>query len=223
MALDTNPDYWREFTNLQHVKHSLIREYLNGWFPKLGFWSGRVVYLDTHAGRGGHDDGQSGSPIVALKTLLQHRYCSRILDNSEVRFIFIEHDPDNVQALRQHVSALGDLPGRVHVAVSSGDCFLQLERLLSNLATGHKKMEPAFIFVDPYGFTVPGELLSKLLSAGRVELFVNVIWRELDMALAQAQANPRSGRLTRLMSYSVTTDGEASIEVCPLTIEQIAR
>ena len=54
MVQDTNPSYWSEYTNLQHVKHALIREYLKGWFPKLGFWSGRIVYLDTHAGRGRH-------------------------------------------------------------------------------------------------------------------------------------------------------------------------
>lgn len=50
MAQDSNPSYWAEYTNLQHVKHALIQEYLKGWFPKLGFWSGRIVYLDTHAG-----------------------------------------------------------------------------------------------------------------------------------------------------------------------------
>ena len=46
-------------------------------------------------------------------------------------------------------------------------------------------MAPAFIFVDPYGFKVPGDLLGELLNAGRVELFLNVIWRELDMAIRQ--------------------------------------
>ena len=53
-------------------------------------------------------------------------------------------------------------------------------------------MAPAFVFVDPYGFKVPAQLLAGLLSAGRVELFVNVIWRELDMAIAQ-QPEPGSG------------------------------
>jgi hypothetical protein len=36
MAEDAHPEYWGDYTNLQHVKHELIREYLNGWFPKLG-------------------------------------------------------------------------------------------------------------------------------------------------------------------------------------------
>ena len=58
-------------------------------------------------------------------------------------------------------------------------------------------MAPAFIFVDPYGFKVPGALLAQLMAAGRVELFVNVIWRELDMAIQQRQP-PEHGLATTL-------------------------
>ena len=49
---DPNPAYWDDYTSFQQVKHDLIRCYLNGWYPKLGFWAGRVLYVDTHAGRG---------------------------------------------------------------------------------------------------------------------------------------------------------------------------
>jgi three-Cys-motif partner protein len=48
-----------------------------------------------------------------------------------------------------------------------------------------KNMAPAFVFVDPYGFKVPAKVLADLMGAGRVELFINVIWRELDMAVQQ--------------------------------------
>ena len=126
MAQDTNPQYWREYTNLQHVKHQLIREYLNGWFPKLGFWSGRIVYLDTHAGRGKHETGERGSPVIAIETLLAHSFRDRILEKSEVHFFLIEHDPENVEAFRKEVEILGKLPERVHVRISCDDCFSKL-------------------------------------------------------------------------------------------------
>jgi hypothetical protein len=48
-------------------------------------------------------------------------------------------------------------------------------------------LAPAFIFVDPYGFKVPGEILRELMQFPRVELFLNVMWRELDMEICQAQ------------------------------------
>jgi hypothetical protein len=49
-------------------------------------------------------------------------------------------------------------------------------------------MAPAFLFVDPYGFKIPGPLLRDLMKAGRVELFINVMWRELDMLIQQRPA-----------------------------------
>ena len=36
---DPNPAYWEQYGPFQHVKHELIRCYLNGWFPKLGTWA----------------------------------------------------------------------------------------------------------------------------------------------------------------------------------------
>jgi hypothetical protein len=49
---DPNPAYWEQYGPFQQVKHELIRCYLNGWYPKLGTWARRVLYVDTHAGRG---------------------------------------------------------------------------------------------------------------------------------------------------------------------------
>lgn len=85
-GVDPNPDYWDSYTNLQRVKHDLIRRYLGGWFAKLGSWSGRVLYVDTHAGRGRHMGGELGSPLVALKTLLTHSHRARLLGSCE--FVF---------------------------------------------------------------------------------------------------------------------------------------
>lgn len=41
---DPNPGYWEEYGPFQRIKHDLVRCYLNGWFPKLGAWAGRVLY-----------------------------------------------------------------------------------------------------------------------------------------------------------------------------------
>ena len=85
---DPAPDYWKEYNNLQRIKHEIIRTYLGGWFPKLARWSGKILYVDTHAGRGKHVTGHWGSPLVALRTLLEHSNRDLILRHSEVKFIF---------------------------------------------------------------------------------------------------------------------------------------
>jgi len=200
MTLDSDNRYWHGYTNLQHVKHALIKEYLGGWFPKLGSWSGRIIYFDTHAGRGRHEEGQAGSPLIALTTFLGHSYRDQILRVSEARFVFVERAADNVGALRAEIDAVRPLPERVFVSVTSGNAFEHLGELLGNLESGRSRMAPAFVFVDPYGFKLPADILRRLLAAGRVELFVNVIWRELDMAMAQAHSQESGGMVETLNS-----------------------
>lgn len=60
-----------------------------------------------------------------------------------------------------------------------------LEELLAYMREEGKSLAPALFFIDPYGFKVPGSVLRELMKFPRVELFVNVIWRELDMAMRQ--------------------------------------
>lgn len=186
---DPNPDYWDQYSNLQKVKHDLIHHYLNGWFPKLTIgqtrWN-RLLYIDTHAGRGKHLNGKLGSPLVALTTLLEHKMRDRILNGTQVYYHFIERDQRNLDALNQEL-ATQPRPQNIHIDPETGDCFQIIENAIADLEKDGGKMAPSFIFVDPYGFKLPGALLRRLLSYPRVELFVNVIRRELDMAIQKCR------------------------------------
>lgn len=187
---DANPRYWQGYSNLQHVKHALIREYLNGWFPKLGLTARRILYIDTHAGRGRHDTGDLGSPLVALKTLLSHKFRDRILQRSEVEFIFLERDSANLRQLQAELSEYQpSLPRKVTVNPQAGDFQEVLEATLQHLTDTQGKMAPSFIFVDPYGFNIPYPVLARFMGFSGVELFINVMWRYLDMVIAQARAD----------------------------------
>lgn len=200
-SADTNPAYWREYSNLQHVKHELIRHYLNGWFPKLGFWAGSAVYLDTHAGRGMHSDGHLGSPLVALDTFLNHTARERLLKRSEFRFLFIERDADNLKSLQNELESRPRIENLV-VETHCADAFTVLRDILD----GKSKFAAAFAFIDPYGFKVPSSILRDLMRAGRVELFINVIWRELDMEISQAKDGNKPGMTETL---EIVFDGDA--------------
>jgi len=185
---DTNPTYWQEYSNLQFIKHKIISEYLNGWFPKLGSWSGKILYVDTHAGRGRHVGGQKGSPLVALETFLNHTWRNKILERSEVKFTFIEIDEENANRLNNEIQNFGTLPKGTSCRIySSTDAFGFLKELVDFLDTEGAKLSPCFIFVDPYGFKIPCETLRKLKAHPRSELLITFIWRELDMAMQQEQ------------------------------------
>lgn len=196
---DSNPKYWQEYTNLQHIKHALIQNYLNGWLPKLGSWSGRILYFDTHAGRGKHARGQAGSPLVAMRTLLDHKYRKAIFDKCEVVFFFIEIDQENCKSLEDEIKTLGDLPKQVKYHIICEDCFTSLESLINSMKESGSKLAPAFIFVDPYGFKIPGSVLQELMDFDRVELFINVIWRELSMGISQGESKAGMARTLDLV------------------------
>ena len=46
-------------------KHLVLRNYLNGWFPILGRWNDRLLFVDGFAGPGEYDGGEKGSPCCA--------------------------------------------------------------------------------------------------------------------------------------------------------------
>lgn len=199
---DANPDYWSEYSNLQHVKHAIVRNYLSGWFPKLtlgAFGARRLLYIDTHAGRGKHLAGQLGSPLVALSSLLEHAARDQILGRAEVRYIFIERNQANLEALRQEVSQCA-VPSKVFIDTTDGDCFEIITDAINRLEQEGKRLAPGFIFLDPYGFKIPGQLLRRIMEFPKTELFVNVIWRELDMAIAQAKSGSPPGMVSTLDS-----------------------
>ena len=121
---DPNPAYWESYGSFQNTKHELIRCYLNGWYPKLGYWAGRVLYGETHAGRGKYSTGDPGSPVVALRTLLDHNSRDQLLAKSEFHFLFIERDAENLAQLRSELTTFGALPprGETKVPMSAEQC-----------------------------------------------------------------------------------------------------
>lgn len=174
---DENPEYWDDYNNLQRAKHQLLQRYLGGWFPILGSWSGQIFYVDCNAGRGRHSTGEPGSPLIALRTFLGHPFCNRILKNCEVRFFFIEADNENKEHLDSILSGIRR-PPKVSVDVKLGEFEEVLQSKIIDLKT-----QPSFVFVDPYGFTLPGKLLAELKAFDKCELFITFMWRWIDMAL----------------------------------------
>ena len=178
-----NHQHWHEYSNLQYTKHKIIREYLNGWFPKLGFWAGKILYVDTHAGRGKYSTGEEGSPIVAIKTFLQHKARERILANSTVDFVFIELDKENCTRLKNELQAIEYPAAKINVEIIHYDSFKFLSRLCNQLSRRNAQMVPCFMFIDPFGFTIPCELLQQIMKYQRSELLLTIMWRELDMSI----------------------------------------
>ncbi len=83
-------------------------------------------------------DGESGSPIIALERLLQHKAVARILrPGTKSLFRFIEEREDRCQRLQQEVDRLGCQPN-VSVEIMHGtfeEHFPAVLALLNRVAT----------------------------------------------------------------------------------------
>ena len=68
------------------AKHEILRRYLQAWFPIMGRWNGRILYIDGFAGPGEYLEGEPGSPVIAINTAIEHG----LKLNTELVFRFIE-------------------------------------------------------------------------------------------------------------------------------------
>src|SRR5580698_959308 len=103
MPGDANPSKW-DCPPHTRAKHQMLGRYLDGWYPIMSSWNGRIVFLDGFAGRGRYNDGTEGSPLVALRHLLDHRYFPNMLGR-RFTFVFVEANADNAASLESELAA----------------------------------------------------------------------------------------------------------------------
>jgi hypothetical protein len=128
-------------------------------------WARRVLYVDTHAGRGRYESGDPGSPVLALQTLLRPSYREKLLNASELNFPFIERAPANLAALEAELCQLKPFPARVNVETSEGDAAKTIQDKLDRL-------DEAFLFersIDIETYDRHAEKLREELTLARID------------------------------------------------------
>ncbi|WP_374313777.1 three-Cys-motif partner protein TcmP [Microbacterium sp.] len=156
------------------AKHQLLGQYLDAWYPILGSFNKRVVFLDGFAGPGIYAGGEPGSPEIALSRLLDHSAFQR-MPNTEFVFVFNERDKERFDSLENRVATIRasrqPWPSNVRVHTKN-ESFVSLgEQMLSGL--NGKSLAPTFAFLDPFGYKdVPIELIQRLVKYRRIELFI---------------------------------------------------
>lgn len=169
------------------AKHELLRRYLGAWFPILTS-SGvnkRVLFMDGFAGPGIYSNGEHGSPLIALATLVDHSHFDR-LTMTEFVFVFVEADRDRFQSLTREIehfwaSRSGGKPANVTVHLRC-DEFKDVATELVGLAEEQKKqLAPTLAFIDPFGWSgVPMQTIRDLLSFDRCEVLFNFMFDSVN-------------------------------------------
>jgi three-Cys-motif partner protein len=159
------------------AKHKILRYYLGAWFAIMaeGSPERRFVFLDGFAGRGRYNDGQPGSPLIALEVLLDHPLFER-WSQKDFTFIFVEPDNGNFDNLCAELEGFwsdrGGQPSNVRVLTLPQTFEDAAEGILESL--GGKSLAPTFAFVDPFGWKgLPLDVISRLLAYDKCEVFVN--------------------------------------------------
>lgn len=158
------------------AKHDLLRTYLGAWFPIMAKYNRRVIYYDAFAGPGRYKDGEPGSPIIVLQTLVEHNAFSSMA-TTEFVFLFNEHDPgcaENLGTLvEQFKAAHQPWPTNVVIEISNATFIDLTASVLDDLDARELTLAPTFAFVDPVGVkATPMATLQRLTDYQKGELLV---------------------------------------------------
>lgn len=179
------------------AKHAILSEYLKAWFPILGRYHGKVVYIDGFAGPGRYVSGEPGSPLVALNIAKDAHLSGKIV------FLFIEEDTRRLQNLKDEIKKI-PWPETFDISTEGGNFEKNLSEILNNLKENDLRPSPIFAFIDPFGFKdVPFDLIRNLLSYERCEVFINFMADSINRWIEHPKEEIRSHIHTLLGSNNV--------------------
>jgi three-Cys-motif partner protein len=169
------------------VKHQILKNYLQAWFPILSKYKSRIIYLDGYSGPGRYSKGEPGSPIVALKVASEHR--ARL--TGEIVFFFIDEDKDRIDNLRQEVAKL-DLPKNFETYIEHGEFGKVIGNAIAELEKNDKNLAPTFAFIDPFGFSgLPFNLVSRILKFSSSEVLINFMVDSINRFIEHPEEKTR--------------------------------
>jgi three-Cys-motif partner protein len=150
------------------AKHEILKLYLQRWFPILNTHHGRMIYVDGFCGPGRYSGGEPGSPLVVLDLAANH---IKTLSGDLV-FWFIDERDDRIEHLKSELTGV-TFPPNFNIKPETGRFDEKLKELLDRTDQLGIKLAPAFIFIDPFGFSgVPYTLVKRTLANPRWEVLI---------------------------------------------------
>lgn len=176
------PTIWEIKPHTQ-AKHEILKRYLGAWFPILGSANKRILYIDGFAGPGEYKGGETGSPIIALETALDHEH--DLAD--EIVFIFIEKREDRCDHLRGLLTSY-NLPEGIKFAVQQGRFDEHMTEILDYIDEQNTRLAPTFALVDPFGFSgTPMAVVSRLMANPHCEVLITFMFDSVNRFVGHPQ------------------------------------
>ena len=167
------------------AKLAILERYLQAWLPIMSKYNGRILYIDGFAGPGKYlDDNDEptidGSPLVAIKAAINHIRKFK----AEIVFFFVEVRSDRCEFLDGLLASITlHNSMKCHIVCSTFD--EHLSTILDSIEEQKKRMAPAFVFMDPFGYShTPMSLIGRIMSNQRCEVLVNFNYHEINRFLS---------------------------------------
>lgn len=168
------------------AKHEILRRYLQAWAPILSQGNfPHIAFVDGFAGPGRYSNGEEGSPIIAVKAVIEQARPIK----ARVDFHFIELDQQRSDHLNDEIGML-KLPPNVTSTIHGGRSFQDAFPVIwkSYAPTGGRHSRPpTFVFIDPFGFKIPFSYVAEILRAQSCEVLVTFMFEEINRFLSQGQ------------------------------------
>ena len=161
-------------------KHMVLHHYMGAWLPILTSWNGLVLFIDAFAGPGEYSGGEPGSPVIALRALIDHRDRDRI--RSEVNYFFIEKDEARSKHLEEVLGELQpSLPPNCNYEVINSTFDETLKGVLDNIDQQNARLAPAFVMIDPFGVSeTPMRLIGRILENPKSEVYISFMYESIN-------------------------------------------
>ena len=186
---DKLPEVW-DLDPHTHAKHVILRRYLHAWLPIIAQYNSRVVFVDGFAGPGVYTGGEDGSPVIALRALIEHAHVAKIKAN--VQFLFFEVDAQRAARLAQIVEPYRTkLPANASYTVQQGNYAELLGGLFDALDANGRQLAPSLVFIDPFGVSsVPMSLVRRILATPSCEVMINFMISYAHRFIAASEFEP---------------------------------
>lgn len=156
-----NDDFFVEKKPWSEVKDQLLGCYFKPYVAKILHTYKPLVYVDCFAGKGKFDDGNPGSPLIALNTI-NECLVTTTMDRTQISTIFIDlnYADDLKENLKNYPTA----------TIVSGKYEDNIERILKD-----KRGSNVFLYIDPYGI--------KALQCSLFDSFANGQFNSIELLI----------------------------------------
>jgi len=155
------------------AKHDIIKNYMDRWLPIMTSSNKRVLYFDGFCGPGEYKNGKAGSPIIALKTALNRQHDREQILNSDITWLFVDDKPHKIEHLEKLLSEF-EIPDNYEVICKAEKFTETVEDFLEQQK---RAAAPAFIFIDPFGFSHhPMDQIKDLMGFEKCEVLINFMF-----------------------------------------------